>query len=320
MTPPPVHDIVLNDQTLHLLSVFEDYLKAIQRLSANTVATYSGECRTYFGWLAAEHLEAAQVSAADIINYLIWRQVSGITQRTIAKSLSTLRSLYGFLLLEKTITTDPTELIASPKIAKQIPQVFSILEIELLYQAIDTGNELGIRDRALFELIYASGLRVSEVTELTLDRLFLEEDLVRIKGKGNKERLVPLGEVAKDWLFTYLEQARPLILKGRRTDYVFLNHWGRKFSRKGIWKRFHELILRAGLTGKVHTLRHSFATHLLMGGADLRSVQQLLGHADIGTTEIYTHVGKEVLQGFHDKYHPHSSEEDIPPAKENKGK
>lgn len=307
MSSLPLSETVLSCQDERLLLTFEDYLKAVQRLSPNTIYTYMSESRIFFGWLAEQKLTAEKLTATDIINYLIWRQVGGVTQRTLAKSLSTLRAFYHFLILEKKITANPTELIASPKIAKQIPRVFSLLEIELINQAIDVSDELGIRDRALFELIYSSGLRVSEVVELTMDRLFLREELIRVTGKGSKERLVPLGEEARDWLTKYLETARPVLMKKGRTDYVFLNHWGRKLSRKGIWKRFHALIERTGLNGKVHTLRHSFATHLLMGGADLRSVQQLLGHADIGTTEIYTHVGKDALQSFHDKYHPHSA-------------
>ena len=181
--------------------------------------------------------------------------------------------------------------------------MFSSEEVDTLLDAIDMSTPLGIRDRALFELIYSCGLRVSEAVNMTLDQMFIKQGLIKIKGKGSKERIVPIGDQAIYWLNQYTNNARPALLK-KRVSFVFLNRWGKRLSRKGMWKRFKAIVEQAGLKGKIHTLRHSFATHLLKGGADLRAVQELLGHADIGTTQVYTHLDKEDLKKYHEMYHP----------------
>ncbi|MDE0026755.1 MAG: tyrosine-type recombinase/integrase, partial [Spirochaetaceae bacterium] len=188
---------------------------------------------------------------------------------------------------------------------RRIPRVLSVAQVERFLAAIDTGTPAGIRDRALFELIYSAGLRVGEVVALDRGRLYLAQACVRVLGKGSRERIVPLGEPAVAWLGRYLTEARPhLLRRGAATDAAFLNQRGGRLSRKGIWKRFQEVCAGAGIDAKVHTLRHSFATHLLAGGADLRSVQELLGHADLTTTQIYTHVEREELHAEHRRYHP----------------
>jgi integrase/recombinase XerD len=289
-----------------MLLGFEDYLNVELRLSPQTVATYLAELRVFFDYLRENDRELYGVESSDLIDFFVWRQLRGVTQRTLAKALSAVRSFYRYLLLEKVVDSNPAELIESPKVPRKIPRVFSQREVERFLATIDTSTALGLRDRALFELIYSCGLRVSEAVELTLGRVFLKDAALHVTGKGSKDRYTPLGEVAEYWLKRYLTEARPELARGIQDDHLFLSRRGRKLSRKGMWKRFNQTLMKAGLQGKIHTLRHSFATHLLAGGADLRSVQELLGHADIGTTQIYTHVGQKELRVYHDKYHPRS--------------
>jgi len=286
------------------IELFEGYLRTELRLSENTIQTYLTVCRSLVLFLKDKNIELEDVTFNEILEYFITRQLSGMSQRTVAKSVSGLRAFFRFLILENYLTINPMEWIETPKVGRNIPRVFSVEEIELFFAAIDKDTPHGLRDRALFELIYSCGLRVSEVADLTIDRIYLEEGIVRILGKGKRERLVPMGEVARYWLKRYLSNARPVLLKNKKTNSVFLNHLGNRLTRKGIWLRFKEIAAKVGLNGKVHTLRHSFATHLLQGGANLRSVQALLGHSDISTTQIYTHVENEKLKEYHSIYHP----------------
>jgi integrase/recombinase XerD len=289
-----------------ILSDFEDYLNAELRLAGISVSTYLVECRIYLEYLERNEQKVESVTGSDLISFLVERQVSGISQRTIAKTISAVRSLFTFLVLEGTLAANPADLIETPRIPRKIPRVFSRQEIDKLFSHFNISTPAGLRDRALFELIYSAGLRVSEAVNLSPDRVFLNEGMLHITGKGSKDRYSPLGEIAVMWLRRYLAEARPILAKGNRVGYLFLNRRGQRLTRKGMWKRFKETAARAGLEGKIHTLRHSYATHMLAGGADLRSVQELLGHADIGTTQIYTHVGKKELKAYHDKYHPHA--------------
>jgi integrase/recombinase XerD len=291
------------------LATFEDYLRAEIRLAPLTVETYLHEDRIYLAFLDERGLTPAGVEAAEVIDYLISRQVSGLRQRSVAKALSSVRAFHHFLVVEGQRQDDPTELVESPRAGRTLPQVLRPEEVDAFLAAVDTTSDLGMRDRTLFELIYSCGLRISEASALTVDRVFLEEQLLRILGKGNRERIVPMGDTAVSWLAGYLLDVRPRLTKpSHQTDAVFLNHLGRGLSRKGIWKRFKEATTAAGLDCKVHTLRHSFATHLLQGGADLRAVQELLGHADISTTQIYTHLDRDDLQDFHRQHHPRAKE------------
>jgi integrase/recombinase XerD len=199
-----------------------------------------------------------------------------------------------------------------PKILRSIPEVFSEKAVNDILDAVDIATPGGLRDRCLFEVIYSSGLRISEAAGLTLDRVHLKEGILRVSGKGRKERLVPLGAEAETWIRRYLDEGRPRLALRRKSrtsvaGEVFLNYRGNPLGRKGIWKRFKEVLLKANAHGKVHGLRHSFATHLLAGGANLRAVQELLGHADISTTQIYTHVDQEALRTAHRDYHPRGS-------------
>jgi integrase/recombinase XerD len=290
--------------TANLSGQFEDYLTSYLRLSPATVSTYVSEVRRLLTYLQEQNLPPAEVRSTDLVDYFIQRQLAGLSPRTAAKALSAVKAFFSFLKESGISAGNPAEMLESPRAARRIPEVFSVQDIETLLAAVDTSTPLGIRDRCLFELIYSGGLRVSEAAALTLNRLYPGEGLLRIAGKGDKERLVPLGEVALQWLKVYLTESRPRLVKPPPTAALFLNRRGKALSRKGIWKRFKETAVRAGLSGKVHTLRHSFATHLLGGGADLRAVQMLLGHADIGTTQVYTHVREKELKGYHARFHP----------------
>ncbi len=284
---------------------FRDYLTAELALSRNTVSAYLTEARAYMAFLAAEGKTAPQAVPGDVIGYIVKRQLEGADSRTVAKALSAVRALYRFLVLEGEVESNPARLVESPRVPRKIPRVLSREEVESLLSARDPADPLGIRDGAVFELIYSCGLRASEAVDLTFEQLSLDQSVIRVMGKGSKERLVPVGEKAKDQLDLYLREARPAIAKGKKTShYVFLGRGGKRLSRKGLWKSFKKLAVKAGLEGKVHTLRHSFATHMLSGGADLRSVQELLGHADISTTQIYTHVSQDALRKLHQNLHP----------------
>ena len=286
---------------------FEDYLLAELRLATQTAETYTREVSAFAAWVDASGLSLNTVASHHIIDYLIERQTceDGVDQRTVAKMLSSLRSFFQYLVLEEVRNDNPALRVDMPKAEHRIPGVLSIEQIDALLSSIDTTSPTGLRDRALFELIYSCGLRISEAVDLVVDHVYPQEGLLRVRGKGDAERLVPVGEVALHWLDLYMAEGRPQ-LSSRRipTDSLFLNHRGGGLSRKGMWKRFRELCERAGVEAKVHTLRHSFATHLLEGGADLRAVQELLGHSDISTTQIYTHVDREDLRDYHRDYHP----------------
>ncbi len=295
------HDAPLDGDEL---APFVGYLTAERRLSPTTVSTYTAAAGAFIAFLRRDGKEVTAAGADDVAAYLESRQLENLDPHTLAKSASAIRAFYRYLVLEGLIATNPARLVDSPRLGMKIPRYLSTEEIDALLDACDPSDPLGIRNRALFELIYSCGLRVTEAVRLTLDRVSLNERVVRVVGKGNRERLVPLGDRARAEVQLYLREARPALAGGRPTDAVFLGRGGRMLSRKTVWKIFKRLALRSGLDGKVHSLRHSFATHLLQGGADLRSVQELLGHADIGTTQIYTHVSQEVLKKTHAEFHP----------------
>ncbi len=286
------------------LDTFAAYLSAELRLSEATVAAYALEARLLLEYCRSGECPLEAFSATELIEYLVHRQVEGASRKTTAKSLSALRAFFAFLVREGLMSVNPAEHVETPRIPRHIPEVYSREEVERLLAAIDLSTPGGVRDRFLFELIYSCGLRVSEAAELSLDRIYRQDKFIRVVGKGSKERVVPIGDLALEWLDRYLSEARPALAGGRRIKALFVNHRGTPLTRKGMWKRFKRYALQAGLNGKIHTLRHSFATHLLRGGADLRTVQVLLGHADIGTTQIYTHVDERELAEYHRRYHP----------------
>ena len=302
---------------------YRAYLLAARRRSPLTAEVYLREAATLGRWLASSGLRPETAGSSDLLCYLVWRQTGGaaredgraredtrdredarvLTRKTMARIVSSVHAYYKFMRLEGIRADDPSELIETPKQDRSLPAVLAPEEVDRFLATIDPGTPRGLRDRALFELIYSCGLRISEAAALTFDQLYLNERVIRVVGKRRKERLVPFGEEAAAWLARYLEEGRPSLAKGR-TDRVFLNQAGRGISRKGIWKRFDGFRDASGLDAKVHTLRHSFATHLLAGGADLRTVQELLGHSDIATTQIYTHIEPEALKDYHRDYFP----------------
>ena len=223
-------------------------------------------------------------------------------ETTAAKEISALRSFGSYLVRIGVWKENLGYLLERPRKTISVPKVLSVDEVETLLASIDVSTSLGVRDRALFEVIYSSGLRISEASGLLLQNIYLKENILFVLGKGNKERLVPFGDDARLWLSKWIEEERPKIVGTRNVPYVFVNYQGKQFSRKGIWKRFQEIKALSGVESKVHTLRHSFATHLLQGGADLRSVQQLLGHSDLATTQIYTHVDNSELKSYHKEF------------------
>jgi len=287
-----------------LTSRFSTYLQFQRGLSSRTVEEYAREARFLEDERAKRNWTWSEVGQTQIVDYVQGRRETGAGPRASARILSVLRSWFEFLMVQGVRQTNPMDLVESPKVALKTPEVFSLTEVEALLGSISLERPEGVRDRTLFELIYSAGLRISEAVSLEMDKLFLEEGLVCVTGKGSKERFVPLGSQALSWLKRYLEEARPRLTKGQKVHAVFLNFRGRELSRKGMWKNFKHYAVAAGLEGKVHTLRHSFATHLLAGGADLRSVQELLGHVSINTTQIYTHVEQGQLQHQHAKFHP----------------
>ena len=289
-----------------LVPAFRDYLTAELHLATRTVETYVREADALCVYAADHEEDVLSYSSGDLIRYLVARQTAeGVDQRTIAKIVSSLRAFFHYLVLEGYRSSNPATEIEMPRMAQRVPGVLTVEAVDRLLNTIDTRSPVGLRDRALFEVIYSCGLRISEAVDLTLDRLYLREGLIRVVGKGGKDRLVPAGDAAVAWLERYVSEARPKLVKpGKTGDAVFLNHLGTGLSRKGMWKRFRDLCSEAGIDAKVHTLRHSYATHLLEGGADLRAVQELLGHSDISTTQIYTHIDRDDLRDYHRQYHP----------------
>jgi integrase/recombinase XerD len=285
---------------------YGNWLLTTRRRSPLTREVYVREARALASWLAGSGAGLESANVEQVLEYLAHRRASGLSSRTMARIISSIRGLYKYLRLEGLRSDDPTELLESPRQEKTLPDVIRAQDVNSMLDAIDISTAGGLRDRALFELIYSCGLRISEASALGFDSLYLKERFIRVVGKRRKERILPFGEEASRWLERYLAEARPALGKGRRSDRVFLNRAGKGISRKGVWKRFSELRVASGIDGKVHSLRHSFATHLLAGGADLRTVQELLGHADISTTQIYTHVDADDLAVAHEAYFPRS--------------
>lgn len=253
----------------------------------------------FVAWCEESGTAMETATTRDCIRFILDRSASGVTGKTAAKDIAALRSFFRYLMIERLRNDNPAALLESPVREKSLPVVLTTDQIELFLSSISLVKPVGIRDRALFELIYSCGLRVSEAVTLCLDDIFYDEQMILVRGKGGKERFVPFGSKAREWLSVYLADARPLLVKNRPTRAVFVNYRGQRITRKGIWKRFNEICIQSGITAKIHTLRHSFATHLLSGGADLRSVQELLGHSDVSTTQVYTHVEESALHEYH---------------------
>lgn len=285
---------------------FLDRLWMEQGLSQHTLDAYRADLWAFAAWLAGREGALLRVRRDQILAYLAQRVQAGAKPRSTARLLSSLRRFYRFQLREGLIHQDPTAQVDSPKLGRPLPKALSEADVEALLAAPVLEDPLGLRDKAMLELLYATGLRVSELVGLTLDQLNLRQGVVRVMGKGSKERLVPVGEEALDWLERYLREGRPALLGRRQASELFVTQRGGGLTRQAFWYRIKHYALSAGVSSSLspHTLRHSFATHLLNHGADLRVVQMLLGHSDLSTTQIYTHVAKQRLQTLHAKHHP----------------
>ncbi|MDN4074638.1 MULTISPECIES: site-specific tyrosine recombinase XerD [Fictibacillus] len=287
---------------------FIHYLIVERGLSKNTVDSYRRDLGQYVLFIEkVENIsDINQIQRANIIGYLLHLKENGKASTTIARNIASIRSFHQFLLREKVCDSDPSVHIETPKAERKLPKVLAMNEVEALLDTPDTQEAFGIRDKAMLELLYATGIRVSELVSLDLADVHLSMGFLRCLGKGNKERIIPLGKMATEAIQTYLDTGRPALSKGKSGNALFLNHHGNRLSRQGFWKILKQLAKKARIEKELtpHTLRHSFATHLLENGADLRAVQEMLGHADISTTQIYTHVSKTRLKDIYAAYHP----------------
>ena len=281
-----------------------DYLAVEKGLAVNSLASYERDMRKYFTFL--QHIDHDRITQQDVQAFLARLSSEGIAAPSIARCLAAVRGFHKYLLIDGITRIDPTANIETPHGWKRLPRTLSSTDVDALLAQPDPSTQLGQRDRAMLELLYATGLRVSELVGLRTQDVNLERGYIIVIGKGSKERAVPLGEAATAALQEYLDRSRPLLLKGKGTDALFVSSRKRQITRQMFWGRIKQYVRKAGIAQRVspHTLRHSFATHLLDNGADLRAVQAMLGHADISTTQIYTHVSRERLRQIHEKYHP----------------
>ena len=289
------------------LDLYLDYLTVERGLAANTRASYSADLLKFLAYLKDRRIgEWSEVGYPEVMGFLLRSQEQGLAPRSRARLLSALRGFFKFMVRDSHLTENPVANLTSPRLRRQLPSVLSVAEVEALLAQPDTRLPLGQRDAAMLELLYGTGLRVSELVGLSLGRVNLEVGFLVVLGKGSKERIVPAGEAATEAVRRYLLEARPGLLKGRMTETLFVSNRGAAMTRQGFWKLIKKYGREAGIKKELtpHSLRHSFATHLLERGADLRSVQMMLGHADISTTQIYTHVARERLREVHRKYHP----------------
>lgn len=293
----------------HLLDQFLNYLTVEKGLSLNTLESYSRDLIKYLDFLATKGIkDISETSDLTIISFISILRKDGLSNRSIARNLTSIKMFYKFLTEDHHIKSNPTLNIETSKREAKLPHILSIEEVDLLLQKPDKNTPLGLRDAAFLELLYATGLRVSEIVSLPLNDINLEAGYLIAYGKGSKERLIPIGEVALNLIKEYLKKARPILLKNKQSHYLFTTRSGKPLTRQGFWKLIKKYALAAGMKKNItpHTLRHSFASHLLERGADLRSVQTMLGHVDISSTQIYTHVTTERLKKIHRQYHPRS--------------
>lgn len=287
--------------------LFLNYVTVERGLSANTLEAYGRDLSRYLDFLESAGIGSpAGITGVTVLTFLAQLKKEGLSARSRARTLVSLRMFHKFLLSEKYASANPTAQIESPRSLNALPKVLSAVEVERLLKAPAGDQPLDLRDRAMFELLYATGLRVTELVQLRLSNLQLQVGYLMTMGKGSKERIVPMGEQALSALQEYLRYGRGRLLKETTTDHLFLNRSGKGLTRQGVWKIIRRRSVEAGILKTItpHTLRHSFATHLLENGADLRAVQTMLGHADISTTQIYTHVTRERLKRIHGQFHP----------------
>ncbi len=289
-----------------LIERFIEALWLEKGLSAHTQSAYRSDLALLNGWLQARGVELQSVGREVLLDHLAWRMNEGYKARSTARLISGMRGFYRFLLREGIIDTDPTLQVDMPQLGRPLPKSLSEADVEALLAAPDLDDPIGLRDRAMLEVLYACGLRVSELVGLTLEQVNLRQGVLRVFGKGSKERLVPMGEEAIGWVERYCREARPALLAGRPADVLFPSLRGEQMTRQTFWHRIKHHAQVAGIAKSLspHTLRHAFATHLLNHGADLRVVQMLLGHSDLSTTQIYTHIARARLQALHAQHHP----------------
>jgi integrase/recombinase XerD len=300
---------VRNEKELFYLEEFRDYLQFERGLSPRTLDAYGRDLQRlvdYSGRLGVDNV--AKITPAQLREFVYDLKDQGLQATSIRRTLSALRTYFGFLVAESHVIADPTEQVEMPKTWRRLPGVLSRDDVERILEAPEIGDRLYWRDKALLEFAYASGVRVSELASLKVRDVDLVEGVATVFGKGSKERMVPIGRSAQRALDIYIRESRPVLIKTQGQGVVFVNAQGRPLTRMGIWKILRKHVKRAGVKKRVtpHTLRHCFATHLLEGGADLAAVQEMLGHADISTTQIYTHVDREYLRDVHKRYHPRS--------------
>lgn len=304
----PIFAERLTEEDDAAIARFVDRLWMERGISANTQASYRSDLALFGRWLALQNVELAKVREGDIQGYFAARSRDSqkFTSRSQARLLSALRQFYRYLVMDRQRTDDPTAQLESPKLPRRLPKTLSEDEVIRILDGPDVNTDLGLRDRAMLELMYASGLRVSELVMLELPRVNIQHGVVQVVGKGGRERLVPMGEVAMDWIKRYLLEARPSLAHGAASDWLFITGRGEPMTRHNFWHLIKKHALAGGVRVALspHTLRHAFATHLLEHGADLRAVQSLLGHADLSTTQIYTHVTRARLRDMHSKFHP----------------
>ena len=293
-------------ETLRVLEQFTDAMWMERGLSRNTLSAYRNDLSGLAAWLQQQGKTLKAAQRQDLLAYLSVRVSDGAKPRTTARLLSSMRRFYRYLIREGQLQEDPSVRIDTPRIGRPLPHTLSESEVEVLLDAPDEIDTLGLRDRAMFELLYACGLRVSELVNMTTDQASLTQGVVRLVGKGSKERLVPMGEEAVDWLQRYLDDSRPELAAGSSAKQLFITRRGKGMTRQAFWYRIRHYAVKSGINKPLspHTLRHAFATHLLNHGADLRVVQMLLGHSDLSTTQIYTHVARERLKELHAQHHP----------------
>lgn len=291
---------------MEVVEQFLDHLWMEQGLSDNTLSSYRTDLKKFNQWLEQRKKQLLDVDHVLLQQYLSWRQEQLLSARSTARFLSTVRRFYGYCVQQNLLLDDPSLNIASPKLGKSLPHSLSEQETEVLLNMPDQETPLGVRDKAMLELMYSSGLRVTELVTMEMSQLGLRQGVIRIIGKGNKERLIPMGEEALSSIETYIASARHELLKGHNHDVIFVSLRGQQMTRQTFWHRIKHYAQLAGIRKHLspHTLRHAFATHLLNHGADLRTLQMLLGHSDLSTTQIYTYVAKERLKKLHQEHHP----------------
>ena len=290
------------------LKEYLSILKLEKNLSDNTVASYGNDINSFLQFVESRKIDDPSIIKQNhIADFFKSLKELGLSGRSAARYYSSIKGFFNYLFLSKYITENPIGKISSPKLAKNLPPVLSVREIDLILSKPDTDNKLGLRDKAVLELLYACGTRVSELINIKISDLFFDDEVIRVFGKGSKERIIPIGRSAIMWTNKYLKESRVLLMKKTKSEnYLFLNNRGTKLSRMGVWKIVDRYVKETGLEKEIHphTFRHSFATHLLEGGADLRAVQEMLGHADISTTQIYTHIDRDYIKQVHKQFHP----------------